>query len=467
MPVLASIGAKAFYYCTSLMDCTISAVPNLVNIESEAFRNCSILADCDLSAAASLVNIKSYAFYACVKLEVVNLSALDHLQSIETYAFYNTPLLHEDLEYSPVDVGQAGLKMLTTIGDYAFRSSGVTSLKMAATPRPVTIGISAFQSAGALAEVDFHSSSLKSIAVGAFQSCSAFETVDLSDCAALTSIGASAFQSSFKSAGTNNLADISGCTALTAMGASVFASSNVAVADFTGSNKLTAIPASAFLSCLKLDTVTASGCSLLKTLGVSSFQLSGIQTVNLDGTIVESIGNLAFASCSKLASFEVYEISATLKAIGDNAFKSCALLTKADMSKCTQPLTIGVSAFESCTALTFISFPPSLTEVKDTAFYLCGGLENIWINVSDPASKTWGDRIFTNIYVGFRLHVPGGARVAWRSFWNLTLSSGATLYGGAGHPEWTLDDPLWDNDYDHILEHVPADFVTTIAAGNF
>ena len=66
--------------------------------------------------------------------------------------------------------------------------------------------------------------------------------------------------------------------------------------------------------------------------------------------------------------------------IADNAFDSCTLLTSVTIP--TSVTVIGAQAFESCTALTSVTIPSSVTTISTQAFYGCSSLTSVTIPTS-------------------------------------------------------------------------------------
>lgn len=79
-----------------------------------------------------------------------------------------------------------------------------------------------------------------------------------------------------------------------------------------------------------------------------------------------TIGNSAFASCSKLESIE---IPSCVTSIGSYAFSGCSKLNNATLSSIT---TIQTSTFSGCTSLTSFTIPSSVTSIQSNAFSDCG-----------------------------------------------------------------------------------------------
>lgn len=102
----------------------------------------------------------------------------------------------------------------------------------------------------------------------------------------------------------------------------------------------------------------------------SAFQnCTGLQQVLIgDGTV--EIGKNAFADCSYMQRVQIK--GATLKTIGEGAFKECAALDNVKIPESVE--TIGQAAFIECTALSEITIPDSVTTLGGGAFAGCTSL---------------------------------------------------------------------------------------------
>ena len=259
-----------------------------------------------------------------------------------------------------------------------------------------TVGENAFYYCGDLSSVTF-SANVTSIGKNAFYYCKVLSSITIP--ASVTSIGQQAFFGCSKLAtvtfaegsklGTIGQQAFSGCSALSSI---------------TIPASVTSIGQQAFFGCTKMETVTFAEGSKLETIGQLAFQScsalssiiipasvtsmgngafkscydrngTGLTTVTFaEGSKLEAIGNEAFQSCSALSSIT---IPASVTSIGNSAFKSCydnrnrIGLTTVTFAEGSQLKTIGESAFEACRVLSSITIPASVTEIGKNAFYNC------------------------------------------------------------------------------------------------
>lgn len=102
----------------------------------------------------------------------------------------------------------------------------------------------------------------------------------------------------------------------------------------------------------------------------------GIQTVEIsDG--VTNISQNAFYGCNAMTSIT---IPSGVTQIGDSAFEECTALKSVSLPEGLQ--TLGSGVFERCTELTSVDIPSSLTSIGNTAFYMCTNLKSILLGNS-------------------------------------------------------------------------------------
>lgn len=100
--------------------------------------------------------------------------------------------------------------------------------------------------------------------------------------------------------------------------------------------------------------------------------LKKIEFINTSNII--SIANEAFRSCSSLTTINLPD---SLTSIEGYAFVYCNSLTSISLPDSLT--SIGSSAFQGCSSLTTINLPDSLTSIGGSTFHNCNSLENVTI----------------------------------------------------------------------------------------
>lgn len=158
---------------------------------------------------------------------------------------------------------------------------------------------------------------------------------------------------------------------------SYFSGSGSTLTGITLPSTLTAIgPATfqfSFGSALQTVTIPNS----VTTIGDGAFKnLTGLQTVNIQGNSLTSIGEQAFSGCSALQSFTMPN---SVTSMGTNAFNGCENLGSVTLSNNLQ--SIPNQAFYNCGNLgTDLNIPASVTEIGSSAFWHCTGIQNLTLN---------------------------------------------------------------------------------------
>lgn len=244
---------------------------------------------------------------------------------------------------------------------------------------------------------------------------------------------------------------------------------------------LTQIGEGAFAHCTSLATVTLP--DTVKTIGEDCFLDCPFENINAAG--VETIGDSAFQGCENLTSFDMSDVVSIgcgafygcgnitslnmpdVVSIGENAFEACDKLTQLTIGdkletcqakfssvtsvsmnspvpdemfggKVTEATlgdgvtSIGKKAFYGCVGLQSITFPATLTQICDDAFFSSGLSGELTI----PSSvKTVGKKAFYNCGIS-NLTIEGGvasvgedAFCGCNSLKSITLNEGLEILG--------------------------------------
>jgi hypothetical protein len=296
---LTTIGQGAFSGCSSLAG--VSFPSGLTTLNSSVFSHSGIRS-VDLSQTSLLTSIGDRLFQDCALLEEVKLPA--GITSIPYYAFDGCELLDT--------LNWAELNSLATIGDYAFRGTGFTSLPIACS----SLGILAFSDMAELVTADLSGYTGTTLPYALFLNCPNLEEVIFSG--TITTVTANANGPTFGNcpqvrftlgANTNFTTD-----GVTLLQGTTLAAANGAAGDYTVPGTVTAISQGAFMGAA-MTRMDMSACSIAE--------------------------------------------------VNNGIFQDCALLAEVVFS----PVTTSIyNAFGGCTALTAITLPSALTYINYDAF---------------------------------------------------------------------------------------------------
>ena len=352
---------------------------------------------------SSVTAIGTAAFWACQNLASVNFEDLTSLTTIGGSAFESTAVSEVDLSNTKLTTIAAGafqyndalttVKIPVTVTSFQQQAfSGCDSLVTLDIPtdsKLTTIGNSALWSTG-LTTLDLsNATGLNSIGRFAFQACEKLQSITFPEIDALT-INNLAFD------GTTSLTslDLSGISSLTINGDRTFRNSGLQSIDLSDTN-LTSIPDQALYGCSSLTTVTLPtgltsigdsafyGCTSLATvevpdslttIGNSAFVNSGLQSIDLSETLVTTIPYQAFWFCGSLSDVS---LPTGITSIGTSAFCRCTSLTEFDFNSLTSLTSIGASAFEGSGITVADLSETHLTTIMDGAFHYNDSLTTV------------------------------------------------------------------------------------------
>lgn len=472
---LTTIGSSAFENCEAFNDLTIPV--NVTVIGGRAFANCDGINILTIKSD-KIASCGDGIFYECLLREVkfpegittipARLFSQAKFTPTSRMTIPNTVTTIGDYAFAGTNTYQANLSViefeegteLTKIGASAF--AYCTALKQFTIPETTEeIGANAFANCINILSIEIPENVTK-IGTGAFFGCEVLSEITYNAIRVTTSN-----QNIFAKC---NVKKITIGENVRAFPANLFKGAQFSKNDATGEEEMITvyIPASvetigeyALPNIANLQKVVFEDGSELTNIGQYAFyQCINLTSCNLPDSVT-SIGNFAFAGCTKLGSdsAEPFSIPTSLVTLGSSAFQDCPSLTKVvipsgvtkigdkafmnDIGLISVQMAggflteIGVSAFESCTALTEVYIPNGVTRIGATAFKNCSALTKVVI----PASVTYiGKDAFSGCggNVQFMV-VPGSYAEKWLEDNGFTSSKLLTityvLDGGNNAPE--------------------------------
>ena len=272
---------------------------------------------------------------------------------------------------------------VTDIGMWAFMSTGLTNITI---PKEVkNIGDSAFGDCVSLTSAVIEEG-VTVIGTGMFDRCYNLESVEIPN--TIVSIGDNAF---------NGCRSLEGVLAIPEGVENIGEGAFVECSSLTGlsiPSSTTSIADNAFFGCCGLESIAVQAGNtvyhsedncLIET--ASKMLLLGCNnSVIPENGSVEHIGYGAFYSCTELTGLM---IPASVTSIGDYAFYDCVSLTELVIP--ASVTSIGDDAFYDCVSLTELVIPVSVTSIGRWAFHGCSGLQSITVQEGNDAYYSSGN----------------------------------------------------------------------------
>lgn len=122
-----------------------------------------------------------------------------------------------------------------------------------------------------------------------------------------------------------------------------------------------------------LEYTPINSGNVLEVSGIGDF--TGTEIVipsEVDGMLVVSIADYAFAECAEIVSIEIPD---TVTSIGEYAFSKCENVTEINLPEGIEVIEEGT--FSECRNLTDITIPESVRKIEENAFFKCRNIKEI------------------------------------------------------------------------------------------
>lgn len=362
----ATIAQNNFFYnCSGITSLTLGN--NIRKIGSSTFRGCSNLTSVNLPA--DMTSIGNNAFYGCSNIGTLTMQGGSSSMTIGTYAFYNCSKI-------------ASLTIpgnVTSIGEYAFSSTGIKTITLEEGSSDLTVGTYIFNSAPLetviLDRNIVYASGLSTSSGNSyyypFSYCSSIKSVTIGD--HVTSIPLRLF---YNTAGNTKLT----------IGNSL---QTIGERAFYGNSKLTALSFPGTIA--NIGTYAFNGCSGVKEVRIG------------DNAGTVTIGTDAFSSISPT---KVYLGKAfTCSTMNGTSAPFYGRTSITDLTIGRQVNAIPTYAFYGCTGLTKAVVPASVESIGDYAFSGCSNIRELTLEdgsntLSMGAYVTNGLNYLQKVYLG-------------------------------------------------------------------
>ena len=428
-----------------------------------------------ITIGSGVTTIGDNAFYSCGGAEEVSETVVtmgSNVTSIGINAFHDCPKLKSIALPST----------LTTIGNEAFRNTGLTSISIPASV--MTIGDVAFQDCGSMTSITIEDSETSLTMPGSWyerpfwnpasniyigrnltltdeDNPLLYEATSVEFGPKVTTINPALFYSNTK------LTSITIGSGVTTIGDNAFYScggaEEVSETVVTMGSNVTSIGINAFHDCPKLKSIALP--STLTTIGNEAFRNTGLTSISIPASVM-TIGNAAFQDCSSLSSITIEDSETPLTMTGSwyerpfwNPATSIYLGRNVTLTEEVNPIFVSATSVE---------FGPQVTEISAPISGLLTSVKAPWLTPITIAEGIFNETELENA----TLWVPGGTMEAyeaanyWKGFANKDFASYVVSITASAHGTLAVADisstngetatTLIDRETDAVFTVTPA-----------
>lgn len=422
---ITTIGDEAFYNCSSITEVTVGS--KLQSIGASAFENCGsftaiILPDNFTTMGAS-------AFEGCKKLTVAKLG--NSLTAVPARAFKNCIALSE----------MAVPASSVSIGDQAFYNDSVLAV-ITMNDGLKTIGNEVFWNNSGIITFTIPGT-VTSIGSNSFYGCTNTSVLRFKDGEGTLTIDSYYTRSkkiddmTSRGSYTNRCNDyFYDCpikTLYLGRDLKYDYADNASVYDYVdGYWKEMSRASAPFVNSTTLQKVTI-GSKVTFLYNHLFHNCDKVTTIDIPASIANIYGN-AFDDCSSLTATTFHDATDHTLALGDYAFRNCAVLPEVTFPQ--QLLSVGNYTYAQCPLLKTLSFPAMLQSIGNYAFAECTGLTQLTFEDSSKSVKLgygarsnsgtsyldniplFGNSNLTYLYIGRNINYTADEKYGYSPFYN-------------------------------------------------